>query len=212
MIQNTSRPLACRFVTARAGRPRQFDVETTLDAAVDLFWRRGAGVTTRDLESELGLSQSSIYNAFGSKRALHHAALARYEEMIEERLLSPLEHPEADRRRLDAFFDALGEWIGDRRGCMLTNLFCEAGGDRDDVRDRAEAYRLRLRTAFRAVLERSGAPMPDDRSELLVLAVLGLNLAARCGADADEIARLRDATTSQIDAWCPGADGPAHER
>ena len=51
----------------QAGRPRSFDEQDIVDRALNLFWAYGgANTTTRMLERELGITQSSIYNAFGS--------------------------------------------------------------------------------------------------------------------------------------------------
>src|SRR5438874_7168478 len=61
------------------GRPRDFDTDHALDAAMRLFWHRGYRATrTRDLVRSLGLGQSSITSAFGTKADLADAALARY--------------------------------------------------------------------------------------------------------------------------------------
>ncbi|MEO6714384.1 MAG: helix-turn-helix domain-containing protein, partial [Mycobacteriales bacterium] len=63
------------------GRPREFDMATALDAAVDVFWERGYESTSvADLEIATGLSRSSLYQAFGSKRTLYQASLDRYKE------------------------------------------------------------------------------------------------------------------------------------
>ena len=51
----------------QAGRPRSFDEQDIVDQALNVFWTYGgANTTTRILERELGITQSSIYNAFGS--------------------------------------------------------------------------------------------------------------------------------------------------
>ena len=62
-------------------RPREFDTDAALDAALDTFWRLGYGATrVADLTDAMGLSRPSLYNAFGDKRALFLAALDRYAE------------------------------------------------------------------------------------------------------------------------------------
>ena len=75
----------------RRGRPRTFDTDRVLDDAMDLFWRRGyRSTTTRDLEASLGVTQSSLYHAFGSKAQLLDRALARYQTRLDHELLGPL--------------------------------------------------------------------------------------------------------------------------
>jgi len=52
-------------VVRRSGRPRQFEIEDVLSRTLSLFWRKGyRNTTTRDLEGELGITQSSLYNTF----------------------------------------------------------------------------------------------------------------------------------------------------
>ena len=60
-------------------RPRAFDTETALDAALVTFWRLGYEATTLTaLTDAMAISRPSLYNAFGDKEALFLAALARY--------------------------------------------------------------------------------------------------------------------------------------
>lgn len=62
------------------GRPRNFDRDTALDKAVQLFWERGYEQTSiANLTQKLGISAPSLYAAFGDKRTLFREAVARYE-------------------------------------------------------------------------------------------------------------------------------------
>ncbi|WP_115718010.1 TetR/AcrR family transcriptional regulator [Gallaecimonas mangrovi] len=67
---------------ARTGRPREFDRDSAVDAAMNLFWEKGFESTSlADLRKTLGnLSSASFYAAFGSKQALFEECLARYTE------------------------------------------------------------------------------------------------------------------------------------
>src|ERR1700739_4244578 len=63
----------------RAGRPRAFDRQTALRAAMKLFWEQGfEGTSFDDLTSTMGITPSSFYNAFGSKELLYKEALQYY--------------------------------------------------------------------------------------------------------------------------------------
>src|SRR5918994_56481 len=94
------------------GRPRSFDTDQVVDAALELFWHQGyRGTSTRDLEAGLGIGQSSIYNAFGSKLRLLEAALDRYEHQISDALVTPLERSHDGIAAIDGFFAALAAWI-----------------------------------------------------------------------------------------------------
>ena len=130
------------------GRPRSFDETAVLDRAVDLFWRSGyRNTTTRTLERELGVSQSSLYNAFGSKQGLMTAALDQYEIMTGVALLDPLQSTEDGLLAIERFFDALLDWVtGEGRGgCMIINLMAEEGAADPAVTARTASYRARVR-------------------------------------------------------------------
>ncbi|MFR9749889.1 TetR/AcrR family transcriptional regulator [Nocardia sp. 004] len=63
------------------GRPRAFDRDAALDAALDLFWRYGYEATSISmLTTAIGINPSSLYTAFGDKRTLFSEAVARYAE------------------------------------------------------------------------------------------------------------------------------------
>ncbi len=66
---------------APRGRPRAFDRDAALDAATEMFWRRGFSATSMaDLCEAMGISAPSLYAAFGSKEDLYEAALKHYSE------------------------------------------------------------------------------------------------------------------------------------
>jgi AcrR family transcriptional regulator len=62
-----------------AGRPRSFDRDAALAAAVELFWRAGyEGTSIAMLTSAMGVTPPSLYAAFGDKRRLFEEASAVY--------------------------------------------------------------------------------------------------------------------------------------
>src|ERR1700687_5700303 len=61
------------------GRPRSFDSDKALDAAMQVFWRKGyEGASLSDLTDAMGINRPSLYAAFGDKEALFRKALDRY--------------------------------------------------------------------------------------------------------------------------------------
>ncbi|WP_087607722.1 TetR/AcrR family transcriptional regulator [Komagataeibacter europaeus] len=67
---------------ARTGRPREFDREQALEAAMMLFWKRGYEATslTQLQDCMGGISPASFYSAFGSKEELFREAVHRFLE------------------------------------------------------------------------------------------------------------------------------------
>ena len=65
--------------SGRTGRPRGFDSEAALEAAMRVFWEKGyEGATLSDLTKAMGINRASMYAAFGDKEALYKKSLARY--------------------------------------------------------------------------------------------------------------------------------------
>lgn len=193
-------------MSATAGRPRTFDRQEVLDDTLELFWRNGyRSTTTRDLEQELGLSQSSIYNAFGSKRDLLMEALACYEERITAELLEPLEQADDGLDGIAEFFDRLARWVTSdgRRGCMIINLMAEDAGEDAGITARTRAYRRRVRGALEDALRRDGVADADARADMLYAMVLGLNIAARGGGPTPEVERLTSSARTVLSSWQP---------
>ncbi|SAL77162.1 TetR family transcriptional regulator [Caballeronia peredens] len=106
-------------------RPRNFDETSVLDAVADAFWTHGyEGVSTRDLVQYTGLTQPSLYNAFGDKRALFLRALDHYLEHTLRERIRRLESSLTPSRAITAFFrEVIERSLSDehRRGCMVVN-------------------------------------------------------------------------------------------
>jgi AcrR family transcriptional regulator len=65
------------------GRPRGFDRDAALQAAMLLFWRKGFAATSmNDLCDAMGIRSPSLYAAFGSKEALYLEAVEHYVRTI----------------------------------------------------------------------------------------------------------------------------------
>ena len=101
-------------------RPREFDPEQVMEQATRVFWARGFEHTSLDdLCEATGLNRSSLYAAFGDKRAIYLRSLERYEEGSLERIRRAFEGKpvrEGLRHFLRGLVDAIVEGPG-RRGC-----------------------------------------------------------------------------------------------
>ncbi|MGH7686385.1 MAG: TetR/AcrR family transcriptional regulator [Candidatus Dormibacteria bacterium] len=157
-----------------------------VEAAKDAFWRLGYdGAAVSDLEAATGLSRSSLYQAFGSKRRLFAEALDAYIEGFIGPLLAPLEAPQADGACVDRFVRHLaavftGDGLPARYGCLWANSIAARGRHGDaDVDVRAAEYWERLQNAYAnglrhaALLERAGLIPPEERAGILAAATFG---------------------------------------
>ena len=86
------------------GRPRQFDEEAALTAAMLVFWQKGLSATSLDdLAGAMQMNRPSIYNAFGNKDALYRRALASFCGRLEDNLTDTLGDGSSARDGITAF-------------------------------------------------------------------------------------------------------------
>jgi AcrR family transcriptional regulator len=80
-IKTTRSTISTESPKRDRGRPREFDRSRALDRAMRLFWSRGYdAVSMADLRAELGVTQASLYAAFGSKEQLFQEAVELYRQ------------------------------------------------------------------------------------------------------------------------------------
>ncbi|BCQ25935.1 TetR family transcriptional regulator [Caballeronia sp. NK8] len=171
-------------------RPRNFDEDSVLDAVADAFWTHGYdGTSTRDLVQYTGLTQPSLYNAFGDKRALFLRALDHYLDHTLRERIQRLESSMTPGRAIAAFFREIVERsVSDehRRGCMLVNAALGASPEDEAFRERIAAEMALLRAFFERCMKagiKSGdieRVVPAEAAATNLLAVLlGLRVLAR---------------------------------
>jgi len=63
----------------KLGRPRKFDEDAAIEAAMLVFWEKGyEGASLRDLTEAMGIDRKSMYLVLGDKEALFRKGLDRY--------------------------------------------------------------------------------------------------------------------------------------
>src|SRR5579859_905185 len=76
------------------GRPREFDIDTAITTATELFWRKGyEGTSLSDLTCAMGITAPSFYFAFGNKEKLFRVVIEQYYDNQLELLESALREP-----------------------------------------------------------------------------------------------------------------------
>ncbi len=76
------------------GRPREFDRDTALRAAMLVFWRQGyEGTSLADLTESMEISKPTLYAAFGDKEGLLREALRMYLGLHAEDYVAALNRP-----------------------------------------------------------------------------------------------------------------------
>ena len=195
---------------ARTGRPRKFDRDTALAAAMELFWKHGfEGASLERLRDVMGgLSSASFYAAFASKEALYREVLARYLDThgrvldaLRDAGLAPRERIEqALRRSVRMQTDA-----SHPSGCMITLSATVGSAELDRLRTLTATERAANREALGACVRagiETGELRPDTDAAGLAALFDGLLMGFSIQAvDQVPASALDGAVTGALAAW-----------
>ena len=137
-------------------RPREFDRDEALNAAMRLFWEKGfCRPSAEDLVTAMGIGRQSMYDTFGDKQQLYLEALRNYHReanggVIEELRGGASSPLEAIRTALFTLADR--DAAARALGCMGINATTAQGrrlpevlplGERDGGGDGSRVHRRR---------------------------------------------------------------------
>jgi len=194
------------------GRPRSFDRDAALAAAMETFWRLGyEGASIADLTAAMAITPQSLYAAFGSKAELYREALTLYRTSAGPSLAARL----ADAPTVSA---ALERMLADRartftrpgraNGCMISAAVLTSASENQPIADHLREMRLASLAGVRAALERgkaSGEFRPDLDVEAtarrLVAMVQGMAVQSRDGASEADLQCLVAFAREELARW-----------
>lgn len=191
------------------GRPREFDEDQALDAAMQAFWAKGYEATSMaDLMAVTGLHKGSIYQAFGDKHSLFVQALNRYlaemretERSVLKKAPTPLDGLRNGAHHVLDMADCEGEVP---RGCLAVNALVELAPHDAEIKtilgDHMQFMRATIgetigdaQTAGQVSKDRP----PEVLTSMLMTFMAGLAAMMKSGLGKDDARRLLDA---QMDA------------
>ena len=186
------------------GRPREFDVDEALTAALRVFWSKGyEGASMTDLTDAMGITRPSLYAAFGNKEALFRKALDLYEReklcYMGQALEAPTARGVAERLLTGSLANQTSG--DDPKGCLgvISSVACGAEADciRQEVLERGRiAHEALIERMQRAIAEGDfHAPIdPEGITKYLTAILQGMAVQAGAGASREELQRLVDTT------------------
>ncbi|MEY2420272.1 MAG: TetR/AcrR family transcriptional regulator, transcriptional repressor for nem operon [Acidimicrobiaceae bacterium] len=190
------------------GRRSYTDADVAV-AAKQVFWERGYEGTAVDaLQDATGLSRSSLYLAYDTKRAVFDAALADYITTFVDPRLGLVEAPDAGLREAAAFFRGLADYFSGPdagRGCLLINAIAELAGRDPSFSPLAADFTMRVRAAFTNALGHAAADgamnrrQVSRRTEMLTASLFGVWLAVR--SDSPAAAITCRSIAQEITSW-----------
>jgi AcrR family transcriptional regulator len=192
------------------GRPRGFDRDAALRAAMLVFWHRGyEGASLGALTEAMGINKPSLYAAFGDKEALFREAIALYEKEENATARAMREKPTARaavesmlRDNADAYCSA-----DTPRGCMVVLSAASCAPEHESVRSQLASSQRMVFEALRRRLKRAvnDGELPADTDVPSLAAycetvLQGLSLQAHAGATRARLHRIVDYAMAAWDA------------
>ena len=187
-------------------RPREFDEKEALLQAMRIFWSKGYEATSlADLLKATGLSKSSLYGTFGSKRELFLAAFEIYRQERMRMLQGFLSSRPTAYASIEAFFLMVLEHARQQErpfGCMSCNEAIEFGPHDVEVQQLIERDFRGIEDTLAAAIDRGrlDGSIPADRdarklARALTVTHHGLQVMARSNTAME---RLEDALSVML--------------
>ncbi len=185
-------------VPMTAGRPLQFDPDTALESAMQLFWQKGYESTSlNDLLKATGLSKSSLYQTFGNKHQLFEQSIAHYRQHLVQDLKAMLSNARSGRQFIEKIFFSVADEVkgkNSRRGCLVMNTASEFAQSDPViarlVKQGTKGFYDVFETAVRRAQNEGDIPANKDARTLaiyLVSSMSGLKTQVKAGASAVDI-------------------------
>ena len=182
------------------GRPREFDFDTALTAALRVFWTSGyEGASMAELTAAMGITKPSLYAAFGNKEALFHKALDLYEREKLAFMTTALDAPTARgvAERLLRGGLAMQTAACNPKGCLSVIGSMACGAEASPIKEAVIARRASSEAAMVARFERARVEgdLPDGMTACALVRYLqalmqGLAVQAGSGASAAQLEQL----------------------
>ena len=191
------------------GRPREFDEEQVLDAAMKAFWANGYESTSlADLVSVTGLHKGSLYQAFGDKHSLFIQTLNRYLQNVRHHKNQILESAATPlggiRAVLHGFIDMSEKDSDCPQGCMAVKMLVEMAPHDSEVQRIMDDHKKGMRSSLVSRVAQAQAngelgteKSPEMITSLIMIFMDGLATQATGPMDVDEAHAVLDA---QLDA------------
>jgi len=202
--------MECIVQRACKGRPREFDVDDALAAALRVFWSKGyEGASLTDLTEAMGITRPSLYAAFGNKEALFRKALDLYEReklaYVGEALKAPTSREVAERLLRGALEMQTSDC--EPRGCMrvIGSVSCgpEAESIRADLMERRQSSQRALCDRMQQAKDEGDLPTTTDVEGLCAyLGAILQGMAIQAGSGATK-AQLEALVETSLAMW-PG--------
>lgn len=197
-------------LSATVGRPREFDIDEAIEAAMHVFWSGGYnGTSLPDLIAGTGLSRGSLYKAFGDKKALFLLALDRYAASAADRLSATL-HESGDAkmviRKALLRYAELSIGMAGQRGCLLLATATEMVPHDAEIAERAGRMFTGIHRVFEDAIQRGKHAGDINKkvdsatlAQLLLCLIQGMRAVGKTGLTKEEATSMIDCAMNLLD-------------
>ncbi|MBB1592839.1 TetR family transcriptional regulator [Achromobacter sp. UMC46] len=196
----------------KIGRPRAFDRDSALLAAMRTFWAQGyEGTSIQDLVGAMGVNKPSLYSTFGCKEEIFREAVELYDRVEGQATSRSLSEARTSREAVETMLrsNARGYAVDEGpRGCMIVLSSLLGAPENEGVRAFLADNRLdgeaMLRDRLAQGIAEGDLPSSADVDQLAAFyttVLEGLSIQARDGASEQKLNMIIDAAML---AWPAG--------
>jgi AcrR family transcriptional regulator len=202
-------------VEVKMGRPRGFDEDAALEAAMQVFWEKSyEGATIADLTQAMGINRSSMYAAFGDKESIFRRVMQRYRADRMTYIRQALAQPSL-RRVVAGLIHGTAEFLSrpdNPRGCLSIQGALACGTDAEQVKLATIDWRKNGEAALKKRLQQAQSEgelpaqiQPADFACYLSSLMAGLSVQAANGATRADLQRVAEIALRCIETGLSGS-------
>lgn len=177
------------------GRPREFEEDLVLNAAMHTFWNQGyEGTSLKNLCSATGLHKGSLYQAFGDKHQLFLKSLKYYMEQSFKEVAASAYLHDSPMANLRSLLNEITAKCIKGEGCMVINSLVEMAPHDQEVKemiDQSYAMKQRFLTDLIDRAQRDGEITikqdPDRLAAVLMVTLAGLAATVKGFSNTDHV-------------------------
>lgn len=196
----------------KIGRPRAFDRDTALLAAMRTFWTQGyEGTSVQDLATAMGVNKPSLYATFGCKEEIFREAVELYDRVEGKATSQSLKKAGTAREAVESMLRSNARaYVVEEgpRGCMIVLSSLLGAPENESVRAFLADNRLQGEATLRERLAQGMAEGDlavsadlDQLAAFYTTVLEGLSIQARDGASIEKLNIIIDAAML---AWPAG--------
>ena len=190
-MKRSAAPVEAAKPRKSRGRPRSFDRETALAAAMEVFWRKGFEATSiSDLTEAMGINPPSLYSAFGDKEKLFLEAIESYQR--NRGFSCPYAEEPTARGAIERLLTYMANDLTESshpRGCLMMMAAATSANTSASLQKILSQKRLaardNMRLRIKRGIEESDVPAGTDVNALADFystVIMGMSLQAKDGA------------------------------